>query len=73
MWKCPGCKGADGNKLRIESVVTTVVIDTDGESAEAEGDLEWEEKNVAHCDCGYRGTAGDCEVDEDDDTNEPGD
>lgn len=71
MWKCPGCKGADGNKLRIEGVVTTVVIDKDGESAEVQGDLEWEGKNVAHCDCGYRGTAADCETDEDEEPKKP--
>lgn len=64
MWKCPECRGAQG-RLRIEGVLTTVVIDADGESAEPVGDLEWNGTAVAHCPCGFRGTAADCETEDD--------
>ena len=66
MWKCPKCKGAGGEKLRIYGVVVSVVIDADGESAEPETDiLEWGGENTAVCECGFRGTAADCEIEDD--------
>jgi len=72
MWKCPECRGAQG-RLRIEGVLTTVVIDADGESAEPVGDLEWNGTAVAHCPCGFRGTAADCETEDDEDVSEMAD
>lgn len=64
MWKCPKCKNAASHKLRIEAHVT-VVIDSDGESAEpVDGNFEWGSDAVAHCSCGFIGTAGDCVINE---------
>jgi hypothetical protein len=60
-WTCPNCQGNNGT-LNVHGVVISVAVCDDG--AEVDGDLEWSDDNKASCSCGWRGTAGDCVVEE---------
>lgn len=58
-WWCPKCRNVE-HRLCIHDVRVTVEIDADGQSAEADGDLEWEDDNPAQCGCGWFGKVRDC-------------
>jgi hypothetical protein len=61
-WACPLCKTGE---LHVFDVPVQIRIASDGEIDDVVGGLKLRSSDTAEClGCGWRGTAGDCSVNE---------